>query len=404
MSADSQGEPHAQPAIPYARQWIDESDIAAVEAVLRSDFLTQGPAIEHFERGLCLATGAAHAVAVASGTAALHLACLALDVAPEQTGVTSAITFAASANGFLYAGGRVAFADVDARTGCITPATLEACLHGLTTAGAPPSVVVAVSLTGRVAPLPELRDVCDRYGWSLVEDAAHSLGGVYHDAQGKAFLSGSCAHTRAAILSFHPVKHVCAGEGGAILTHDAALARRLRRLRSHGIEKPDPGEAPEGEGGWFYEQRELGFHYRMTDLQAALGASQLRRLPVFLERRRILARRYAEALASGPFERVLRAPAYEADHAYHLFVVHFSTRDLRRAAYDFLQARGIRTQVHYIPVYHHPHYRRVCATADRPGAEAWYRGCLSLPLYPKMTDADQERVIAALAEFARRHG
>jgi len=405
MSHSGNSDPGRSPLLPYARQWIDESDVAAVVDVLRSDFLTQGPAIERFERALAEVTGARHVVAVSSGTAALHLACLALDFGPGRTGVTSPITFAASANCFLYAGGAADFCDVDPQTGSMSVDALEARLRELAARGAPPGVVVAVSLAGRVAALPGLAAVCARHGWSLVEDAAHSLGATYRDAAtGATHASASCAHTRAAILSFHPVKHVCAGEGGAILTHDDALAHRLRRLRTHGIEKPVTAELPAGEGGWFYEQRELGYHYRLTDIQAALGASQLARLPAFLARRRELARAYAQAFAGAPFERVLRAPAFEPDHAYHLYVVHLRTPALRLAAYDFLAGRGIRTQVHYIPVYRHPHYRRVVGDLRLPGAEAWYGGCLSLPLFPKMTDADQQRVIEALREFAATHG
>lgn len=405
MSSSTNPEKNPAPVLPYARQWIDESDIEAVSQVLRSDFLTQGPAIERFEKALCVATGAKYAVAVASGTAALHLACLALDFGPGQTGLTSPITFAASANCFLYAGGGVAFADVDPATGLMRADILDARLGELSARGAPPGLVIAVSLAGKVAALPELAAVCARHGWALVEDAAHSLGATYRDAAtGATHWSGGCAHTRAAILSFHPVKHVCAGEGGAVVTNDEALANRVRRLRTHGIEKPTAAEMPADEGGWFYEQRELGFHYRITDIQAALGASQLARLTAFLARRRELARRYAEVLAGAPYERVLRAPAFEPDHAYHLYVAHFRTRKLRRSAYDFLAARGIRTQVHYIPVHRHPHYRRVCGEISLPGADAWYAGCLSLPLFPRMTEADQQRVIDALGEFADAHG
>lgn len=398
-------DPAPSPILPYARQWIDETDIEAVSEVLRSDYLTQGPAIERFERALSAATGARHAIAVSSGTAALHLACLALDFGPGQTGLTSPITFAASANCFLYAGGGAGFADVDPATGLMCPGALAARLRELSSRGAPPGVVIAVSLAGKAAPLPELAEVCARHGWSLVEDAAHSLGATYRaPATGSVHGSGGCAHTRAAILSFHPVKHVCAGEGGAVVTNDDALALRVRRLRTHGIEKPTTAEMPADEGGWFYEQRELGYHYRITDIQAALGASQLARLPAFLARRREIARGYAQTLAAAPFDRVLRAPAFEPDHAYHLYVVHFRTRGLRRAAYDFLAARGIRTQVHYIPVHRHPHYRRVCGEISLPGADAWYGGCLSLPLFPRMTGADQERVVEALREFASAHG
>lgn len=405
MSSSTNPEKNPTPILPYARQWIDEADIEAVSQVLRSDFLTQGPAVERFEQALCAATGARHAVAVASGTAALHLTCIALDFGPGQTGITSPITFAASANCFLYAGGGVAFADVDPATGLMRADALDARIRELASRGVRPGVVIAVSLAGKVAPLPELADVCARHGWVLLEDAAHSLGATYGvPATGAMHRSGGCAHTRAAILSFHPVKHVCAGEGGAVVTNDEVLAQRVRRLRTHGIEKPTAAEMPADEGGWFYEQRELGFHYRITDIQAALGASQLARLPAFLGRRREIARGYAEVLGRAPFDRVLRAPAFEPDHAYHLYVVHFRTRKLRRSAYDFLAARGIRTQVHYIPVHRHPHYRRVCGEISLPGADTWYGGCLSLPLFPKMTEADQQRVVEELREFASVHG
>lgn len=403
MSSPPRKDAPPAPVLPYARQWIDDADVAAVAAVLRSDFLTQGPAIERFERALCEATGAEHAVVVSSGTAALHLACLALGFGPSQVGVTSPITFAASANCFLYCGGKVAFADVDPATGLMSAESLDGTLGRLARDGVPPGVVIAVSLAGRVAALPQLATVCARYGWTLVEDAAHSLGGEYRDASGGPWRSGGCRHTRAAILSFHPVKHVCAGEGGAVLTNDAALADRVRSLRSHGIVKPSAAQAPVHEGGWFYEQRELGYHYRLTDIQAALGASQLARLPAFLQRRRELARDYARALAAAPCAAVLRAPAYDPEHAYHLFVVHFRTPEARRAAYDFLAVRGIRSQVHYIPVYRHPHYTRLCGEITLPGAEAWYRGCLSLPLFPKMTPTDQARVLDALRDFALAH-
>jgi UDP-4-amino-4,6-dideoxy-N-acetyl-beta-L-altrosamine transaminase len=393
----------ASPLLPYARQWIDEADIAAVAGVLRSDFLTQGPAIERFEAALAAATGAGHAVAVASGTAALHLVCEALGLGPGAVGVTSPITFAASANCFLYAGAKAAFSDVDPASGLLDPAGLDTTLAGLSAAGSPPGIVVAVSLAGRVPGLPVLQGICARHGWTLVEDAAHSLGATYA-AEGRTCASGSCAHTRAAILSFHPVKHITCGEGGAVLTNDAGVAERVRLLRSHGMRKPAPAARPAMEGDWFYEQEALGYHYRMTELQAALGTSQLARLPAFLARRRELARRYAETLAGEPFCRVLRPPVAEAGHAWHLFVVHFRDEGLRRRAYDFLAARGIRTQVHYIPVYRHPHYRRTMGGTRLPGAEAWYRGCLSLPLYPKMSDADQDRVLADLAVFAAAHG
>jgi len=389
--------------LPYARQSIDESDIAAVSAVLRSDFVTQGPAIEAFESALARATGAKHAIAVSSGTAALHLVCLGLNLGPGQTGVTSPITFAASANCFRYAGASVAFTDVNPKDGLMDATSLRDRLAELHRVGEPPGVVIAVSLAGRAPDLPGLAAVCAEFGWSLVEDAAHALGGEYA-ASGQRFRCGSCAHTRASILSFHPVKHICTGEGGAILTNEDALAARLRRLRSHGMEKPRPIASDDQRGGWYYEQVELGYHYRLTDIQAALGSSQLQRLPVFLERRRARAQRYASDLFAAPFSRVLEATPFSEGHAYHLYVVRFRSAALRRAAFDFLAERRIGSQVHYIPVYRHPDFRQLLSDITRPGAEAYYTGCLSLPLFPDMSDADQDRVIEALRAFAGSHG
>lgn len=393
----------ALPWLPYARQSIDESDIAAVAAVLRSDFVTQGPTIARFESALAQVTGAKHAVAVSSGTAALHLLCLGLRLGPAQVGVTSPITFAASANCFRYVGASVAFADVHPENGLMDVASLRDVLEKLHAAGKPPGIVIAVSLAGQAPDLPGLAAICDEFGWQLVEDAAHALGAEYATQQQR-FRCGSCAHTRAAILSFHPVKHVCTGEGGAVLTNDDELAARIRHLRSHGIEKTsDPGSDKHA-GGWCYEQTELGFHYRLTEIQAALGLNQLQRLSGFLDRRRALAQRYASLLSTPPFSDVLEPAPYLTTHAYHLYVVRFRTTALRRAAFDFLAARRIGSQVHYIPVYRHPDYRRLLGDITLAGAETYYAGCLSLPLFPAMSDADQDRVIDALRVFAGAHG
>ncbi|HEX9782701.1 MAG TPA: aminotransferase class I/II-fold pyridoxal phosphate-dependent enzyme [Opitutaceae bacterium] len=387
--------------LPYARQWIDESDIAAVVEVLRSEFVTQGPAIERFEQALAGTTGARHAVVVSSGTAALHLLAVALGMGPGRTGITSPITFAASANCLLYAGADACFADVDATTGLMSPPALEAEIERLNAKGSPPGVVIAVSLGGLVPDLPLLEMICRKHGWELVEDAAHSLGAVYRKGD-ETHQSASCAHTRAAILSFHAVKHICTGEGGAVLTNDDALANHIRRLRSHGIERPVPDARPKDAGGWYNQQVELGFHYRMTEMQAALGKSQLTRLPAFLTRRRQLAQNYAEAFGESRFRCVMDAPHYDENSACHLFVVHFRNGELRRRAYDWLAAEGIRSQVHYLPVYRHPHYARSAVYPPLDGAERFHRGCLSLPLFPMMTDADQARVIASLEAFSAR--
>jgi UDP-4-amino-4,6-dideoxy-N-acetyl-beta-L-altrosamine transaminase len=380
--------------LPYASQWIDEADIQAVVDVLRSDFVTQGPVLERFEPALADTTGAKHAVVVSSGTAALHLACLGLGVAPGKTGITSPITFAASANCILYCGGKLGFTDVDPRSGLMDPGALEAELSRQADLGATPGVVVAVSLAGKPADLPALKRHCDRYGWRMLEDAAHSFGAVY-DSEGSVVRSASCRHSDAAILSFHPVKHICTGEGGAILTNDDELAVRVRSLRTHGIVRSADGQKP----SWHYEQVELGYHYRMTDMQAALGLSQLRKLPGFLRRRRALARRYAETFSAELFRSAFFSPPAEESHAWHLYVVHFRDSRVRQKAFEFLASAGIRTQIHYIPVYKHPYHKSVVGEIEMKGAETYYAGCLSLPLFPKMTDADQDRVIGALADF-----
>ena len=380
--------------LPYASQWIDEADIQSVVDVLKSDSVTQGPALERFESSLADATGAKHAVVVSSGTAALHLACIGLGVAPGRTAITSPITFAASANCILYCGGELGFTDVDPRSGLMDPVSLGAELSRRSGLGAAPGVVVAVSLAGKPADLPALKRECDDFGWRLLEDAAHSLGAVY-ESEGVLVRSASCRHSDAAILSFHPVKHICTGEGGAILTNDDELAARMRCLRTHGIVR----SANDQKLSWHYKQVELGYHYRMTDIQAALGSSQLRKLPAFLERRRALARRYADSFSTEPFRSAFVSPAADEKHAWHLYVVHFRESKMRQRAFDFLASAGILTQIHYIPVYKHPYHKSVVGDVVMNGAEAYFAGCLSLPLFPKMTDADQDRVVEALADF-----
>lgn len=369
----------AQKYIPYSRQWIDEDDIEAVNKVLRSDFITQGKEIAKFEAFLCAATGAQHAVAVSSGTAALHLLCTAYGLQHPQSlsGVTSPITFAASANCMLHCGVRLDFADVDATTGMLLP---ETCPQA--------DIGIPVSFAGCVAPLAAVRT---KFIYT-VEDAAHSLGAEYAVGH-QLFKSGCCMHSDAAILSFHPVKHICSGEGGAALTNDAALAEELRRLRSHAIVRT--AEGPE----WHYDQIGLGFHYRLTDFQAALGISQLQKLPFFLQQRKALAKRYCEIMRQSLFTEHIRFAPYNEHSAYHLFVIHFRDPSIRDNAHGFLKERGVGTQVHYKPVYQHTYYREQLGMIQRPGAEAFFAGCLSIPLYPKMQEADQDYVIDQVAEF-----
>ncbi|HUF09860.1 MAG TPA: UDP-4-amino-4,6-dideoxy-N-acetyl-beta-L-altrosamine transaminase [Rhodothermales bacterium] len=396
--------------LPYGRQWIDELDVRAVTEQLSSPWLTQGPKVAEFEEALAVATGARHAVAVASGTAALHLAAIVAGVGPGKTGVTSANTFVASANCIAYAGGRPAFADVDPATGLIDVDDLERRCQALSDEGVPPTVIIPVDFAGQPANLAAIRQVARKFGARVIEDAAHSLGATYQ-SDGETIRCGSCSDTDLAILSFHPVKHVTTGEGGAVLTNDSAIHRRLMELRTHGMVK-DPARLTRNDGPWYHEQQELGYHYRLTDLQCALGVSQMRRLGFFLEQRRALAARYEAALARAPFAgRVAPlAVARGVEHAYHLYVVRLLPRanetvaDVathRKVLFTKLAAAGIQAQVHYIPVPRQPWYRTNFATRpeDFPGAEAYYAGCLSLPLFPKMRDADVDRVVGVLGSW-----
>lgn len=388
----------------YGRQSIDEDDIAAVVRVLRSDFLTQGPEVKRFEDKLCEVTGAKYAVAVANGTAALHLACLAAGVRQGDVGVTSPITFVASANCVRYAGGTVRFADVDPDTGLLTAASVRAAIEACER---PPKVIIPVDLTGSVADLPGIATVAASTGALVVEDAAHSLGARYGDAR-----AASCRDSAMAILSFHPVKHATTGEGGAITTNDEALYRELADLRTHGITK-DPARLEKVDGPWYHEQRTLGFNYRITDMQCALGTSQLGKLERFVARRREIAARYDAAFA--PHGDRLRSlgveqhvPAAERRSSYHLYVIRLVARpgeDLaavaarRKALYAALAERKIFTQVHYIPVSTQPDFRRHGMGTERlPGAEAYYASCLSLPMFPALSDDDVDRVASAVLE------
>ena len=388
--------------LPYGRQWLDEDDVAAVDQVLRGDWLTQGPTVAAFERALAEACGVRHAVAVSSATAGLHLACLAAGVGPGDVGLTSPITFVASANCVAYCGGTPAFSDIDPATVTLDPDALEAACRRRR-----PKVILPVDFSGQPADLPRIQEVARRHGALVIEDAAHSLGATYeHD--GQTIRAGSCVHADMAVLSFHPVKLITTGEGGAVLTNDPDLCQRLRDLRTHGITK-DSSRLTRDEGAWYYEQHELGFNYRITDIQCALGAAQLRKLPAFVERRRQLIGRYRERLSDLSEHVTLLTEVPGRRSSYHLLVVRLRGGALlRRRVFDSLHARGIRAQVHYIPVHLQPWYRRQFGfqPGDFPHAEAYYAGCLSLPLFPGMADTDVDRVAVALrgalAESERR--
>lgn len=399
----------------YGRQTITDVDVDAVVEVLRGDWLTQGPKVEAFEAALCERTGSRYAVAVSNGTAALHLAALALDLGPGQVGVTSAITFLASANCLRFTGADARFADVDADTGLLNLGSLEEVCDRLAGEGRPPRVLIPVDFAGQPAQLPAVRVLADKYGAAVLQDAAHALGATY-DVDGTSYQVGGCAHADLAIFSFHPVKHIATGEGGAILTNDKHLCERIRELRNHGIHR-DPKRLKRPEtapfcGPWYYEMDQLGFNYRITDIQCALGLSQLGQLDAFLARRRAIAARYDAALAVPPLADLLRplrqSPGQE--NAYHLYVAQLVTRtgedatqvaERRKALFLFLREQEIHCQVHYVPVPWQPYYQRHTnaidtAEADFPGARDYYAASLSLPCYPTLTDDDVDRVLGAL--------
>jgi perosamine synthetase len=376
--------------LPYGRQFVDDDDVAAVTAQLRSDWLTQGPMVATFEAALAEITGAKHVIAVANGTAALHLACLAADVREGSIGMTADITFAASANCIRYCGGRTRLVDVEPDTALISIPALEAAVRA-----EKPRVIIPVDLAGAVADLPAVQRIASEAGALVIEDAAHSLGAEYAH-EGRMYRAASCAHTAMAILSFHPVKHLTTGEGGAITTNDDALADRLRLLRSHGITR-DPAKLTRNDGPWYLEQQELGFNYRITDLQCALGVSQAAKFPRFLARRREIAAQYDAAFARLPNITPLRVRD-GVTSAYHLYVIRFGgsieeATVARKAAYFKLRESGISPQVHYVPVHGHPDYAPFVAGQTFPGADAYYAGCLSLPMFPALTDSDVQRVI-----------
>lgn len=376
-------------AIPYGRQDIDDADIAAVVAVLRSDWLTQGPAVHRFEAQVAEYCGAARAVAVNSATSALHLACRALGLGPGDTGWTTPNTFVASANCLLYCGASVDFVDIDPATLNLSVTALADKLARAEADGRLPRVVIPVHFAGRPCDMAGIRRLADRYGFRIIEDASHALGATWEGAP-----VGACRHSDLTVFSFHPVKIVTTGEGGMVLGNDAGLMRRVERLRSHGITREPDEMAWESEGGWYYQQTDLGYNYRMTDLQAALGGSQMRRLDGFVARRRALAERYAERMAGLPLE----PPAPSRESAWHLYPVRLRQPERRRPVFDALRAAGIGAQVHYIPVHLQPWYRRLgFRPGDFPEAEAYYAGALSLPLWPGLTEAMQDQVTDRLA-------
>ncbi len=379
------GVPIREKRLPYGHQWIDEDDIAAVVEVLRSDWLTTGPKVDEFEQAFSAFVSAREAVAVSNGTAALHAAMYAIGIGPGDEVIVPPITFAATANAVVFQGGTPIFADVDPDTLLLDPNQVEAKITPRTRA------IIAVDYTGQPCDYDALRFIADRHGLKLVADACHAIGGSY-----KGRPVGSLADL--STFSFHPVKHITTGEGGMITTDDPELARRMRVFRNHGITTDH--RQREQLGSWFYEMVDLGYNYRLTDIQCALGMSQLRKLPKWVACRQEIAQRYDEAFAEIPVVRPLEVRS-DVSHAYHLYVIQLDLTQLkvgRAEIFSALLAEGIGVNVHYIPVHLHPFYRGRFATKPGlcPVAEAAYTRLISLPIFPKMTDKDVSDVIHAV--------
>lgn len=377
--------------IPYGRQDITETDVQAVLDVLGSDFLTQGPKVPVFEASVAAATGAAHAVAVNSATSALHIACLALGLGPGDLLWTAPITFVASANVGHLCGADVDFVDIDAETFNMCPKALAAKLAAAEQAGRLPKILMPVHMCGQSAHMAEIGALARRYGVRVIEDASHAIGGRYGAAP-----VGACGHSDIAVFSFHPVKIVTTAEGGVAVTQDPDLAARMTLYRSHGVTRDAALMDGAGDGAWSYQQIALGLNYRMTEMQAALGVTQMARLEAYVARRNALADRYDRLLGAVPLLR----PGRQAEtlSSFHLYVIRVDPAR-RRAVFDHLRAHEIGANVHYIPVHTQPYWRRQGFNpGDFPAAEAYYAGAISIPLYPGMRETDQDRVVARLAE------
>jgi len=381
--------------IPYGRQDITQADIDAVVSVLQSDFLTQGPMVPRFEQSVAQHVGASHALAMNSATSALHVACLALGLGNGDWLWTTPITFVASANCGLYCGARVDFVDIDPRTYNLCPQALARKLEQAERDGKLPKVVVAVHLCGQPCDMLAIHALAQRYGFKIIEDASHAIGGKY---QGE--FIGNCRYSDITVFSFHPVKIITTAEGGMALTNDAELANKMALLRSHGITRDPAQMTHEADGPWYYQQIDLGFNYRMTELQAALGVTQMERLDQFVARRHQLARRYDDLLAGLPVTTPWQHP--DSYSGLHLYVIRLQLGKITKThsqVFEALRERGIGVNLHYIPVHTQPYYQRMgFGVGDFPEAERYYAEAISLSMFQTMTEAQQDEVVAAVRE------
>ena len=379
--------------IPYGRQDITQTDIDAVVGVLQSDFLTQGPMVPRFEQSVAQHVGASHALAVNSATSALHIACLALGLGPGDRLWTTPITFVASANCALYCGAEVDFVDIDPRTYNLCAQALALKLEQAEREGKLPKIVVPVHLCGQPCDMQAIHALSQRYGFKIIEDASHAIGGKY---QGE--FIGNSRYSDITVFSFHPVKIITTAEGGMALTNDDKLASKMALLRSHGITRDPAQMTHEADGPWYYQQIDLGFNYRMTELQAALGVTQMERLDQYVARRHQLARRYDDLLTDLP----VTTPWQHADSysGLHLYVIRLQLDQIQkthRQVFESLREQGIGVNLHYIPVHMQPHYERMgFEPADFPQAQVYYKEAISIPMFQTMADEQQDEVIAAL--------
>lgn len=381
--------------IPYARQDITQEDISSVSDVLKSEFITQGPRVPQFENAVAAYTGAKHAVAVSSGTSALHIACLALGLGSGDILWTTPITFVASANCALYCGASVDFVDIDRQTYNMSTKSLEEKLLHAEREKRLPKIVVPVHLCGQPCEMETIYSLAQRFGFHIIEDASHAVGGKYRNEP-----IGNCRYSDITVFSFHPVKNITTGEGGMALTNDPEMAARMALLRSHGITRDPMRMTHDPDGPWYYQQVDLGFNYRMTDLQAALGISQIKRLDRYVERRRELAQRYDRLLADFPVITPWQHPnGYSAFHLYVIRLKREMVKRTHRQIFESMREQDIGVNLHYIPIHTQPYYSKMGFNAgDFPEAENYYSEALSLPLYPALEKNMQDRVVSALAK------
>ncbi len=379
--------------IPYGRQNINDDDINSVISVLKSDYVTQGPKVEEFEDGLKKYTNAKYCSVFNSATSALHVACLSLGLKKGDIAWTSPNSFVASANCALYCGADIDFVDIDPKTYNICPDLLAKKLEIAKKQSKLPKIVIVVHFSGQSCDMQRVKDLSDQYGFKIIEDASHAIGGSYKNNK-----IGSCEFSDIAIFSFHPVKIITTAEGGTALTNDSEVARKLSLFRSHGVTRDQSQMHKNPDGAWYYEQVDLGYNYRMTDIQAALGMSQLKRLDQFIEKRHKIAQKYDESLKNLPINTPFQD---EGQHsAFHLYVITLHNPDLRKKLFDFLRENKVLVNVHYIPIHTQPFYKKLgFKQGDFPNSEKYYQSAISLPIFYDLNQEDQERVIELLNTF-----